>query len=985
MKRLNGLILILALALPLGTLATDATWVNNGTIVTAPMIDATNVINLPGATIDIFTTQPFDTSNTRNFTNGGTMTGSVGWRFDYAPRNSSGQSIGTRRLAQNFHNRVGATIGATDGFLLSGFTGSYLYVHATNIINQGIMGVGAGGVMQFVGTNVDLSRSGMQVESIAPVGAAVVGTNYFPSVAIYDMYWGQTNADYITSGIINFAGQNLVVISPPHQVTDGANVGNVQIGIQNPFVAAYTNLVASTNISVTNDVGEVEVVVVPTSITRQAVFVGVSNPTNFSAAVRFQPSTQITNRMRTVAVEISMVESNVVTAQNQLNYVYFMDTLASETNRGGYINVSDGTVIPANYLISRGPAVQWGNRIIDLSSGAPGNATLTNDFLYGPDFGSPIVQDQPYAGYQALVDNLTSVLPSIPGATVTNQPGRLEINAYNLDLNKTRLRAMGYLTIQANHLVSSSNAVVDCQNLNFDLASTNGVLRIQNLAKESVTRMRGNVYAWSGLWTNTITQIITNYDASTNPVVYAPITNVISVGLHTLILNANTLLDSIPVTIYDLKAKATNVVMSDSGIVAQKLFIDGPSFTLSGRLTLTGVNPAWNYTNAPTLRYFTNTGTLNVDSEANFGGAGPLNYLGFVNRGTIQSQGQTINSDYAELGGTNIAGASLALTTIDGKVESGRVVSSGDSFFWAGSLKLNRSLISSQSRIYLSVTNALLDNGAASSNTLTTGDGFFLTRKPATGDLLGTKFQSTAPGFAMVTHLWAGRDDGVSPAGFANNVAMGTLALIPQGSDPLFVFSGTGTDNGLYTDVLDLSQLLDYSSQLQVDPNLTIYYAAAKLSFTPPVGQSPEEYLNGQLGGRLRWVPGFAGPNSSVDVIINGNQTIKVNKALRNSSVIDSDADGVPNFFDLSPFDGVVINSISQNVTPPGYLLKWTAAPNTVYAVEYKTNLAQVGWSQLLMTTNTASTNAAWSALDTNVVPSKEQRYYRVIYNPNGP
>ena len=131
----------------------------------------------------------------------------------------------------------------------------------------------------------------------------------------------------------------------------------------------------------------------------------------------------------------------------------------------------------------------------------------------------------------------------------------------------------------------------------------------------------------------------------------------------------------------------------------------------------------------------------------------------------------------------------------------------------------------------------------------------------------------------------------------------------------------------------------------------------------------------------MRWVSTFAGPNSSVDVIINGNQTIQVNRALRNSTIIDSDSDGIPNFFDPSPFDGVVTTLQVQN-SPPGYRISWIAAPRTVYRVETRGMQTAEPWSVLLQTTNTSSASAPWSVVDTNM--SLGIRQYRVSYNPNG-
>ena len=53
----------------------------------------------------------------------------------------------------------------------------------------------------------------------------------------------------------------------------------------------------------------------------------------------------------------------------------------------------------------------------------------------------------------------------------------MQIYADTLDMTRTRLRGQGEVTINANHLISSSNAVVDRPNLAFNLASTNGNLK----------------------------------------------------------------------------------------------------------------------------------------------------------------------------------------------------------------------------------------------------------------------------------------------------------------------------------------------------------------------------------------------------------------------------------------------------------------------------------------------------------------------------
>src|SRR6266516_4863116 len=138
MKRLfiPGLLNLLLLA-QIGR-ATDAFYINNGSVTFPPQIDATNFIN--NGTFDFSanpTVYPFDTSNTENFTNNGTMFGSVGFRFDTAPASS-----GTRSMAASFRNRLAGTITAADGIVfadpLAGaleLTPSYLLVSATNLHN----------------------------------------------------------------------------------------------------------------------------------------------------------------------------------------------------------------------------------------------------------------------------------------------------------------------------------------------------------------------------------------------------------------------------------------------------------------------------------------------------------------------------------------------------------------------------------------------------------------------------------------------------------------------------------------------------------------------------------------------------------------------------------------------------------------------------------------------------------------------------------
>src|SRR5205823_14802888 len=160
--------------------------------------------------------------------------------------------------------------------------------------------------------------------------------------------------------------------------------------------------------------------------------------------------------------------------------------------------------------------------------------------------------------------------------------------------------------------------------------------------------------------------------------------------------------------------------------------------------------------------------------------------------------------------------------------------------------------------------------------------------------------------FANPAHLWTADGLGAGAAGYTNNAAIGRLVL-SVAPDALLSFSGTGAANGLYVDFLELGTGVkeaftndDLGSVLEVADNLVLYFADANV---------PAEALDGQLDGHVRWTgrdweTGFAGPNSSVDVLRLNGQTVKMNRALRFSTTIDSDGDGVLNADDAYPLDG---------------------------------------------------------------------------------
>jgi hypothetical protein len=108
-----------------------------------------------------------------------------------------------------------------------------------------------------------------------------------------------------------------------------------------------------------------------------------------------------------------------------------------------------------------------------------------------------------------------------------------------------------------------------------------------------------------------------------------------------------------------------------------------------------------------------------------------------------------------------------------------------------------------------------------------------------------------------------------------------------------------------------------------------------------------------------------------------------VNVAKLNSQILDSDADGVVNGSDLSPFDGIVINSrvTFTNAPPLTAYVTWEAAAQTVYQVEVNTNLLTAAWQFLANFTNTATTNRVVTFSEP-VPAGGLERYYRISYQP---
>ena len=653
-------------------------------------------------------------------------------------------------------------------------------------------------------------------------------------------------------------------------------------------------------------------IVVPTNLIVQAVYVRVRD-TNLSAQIHFNPSTEPNNSAYTASVWLQTFATNVATLQSELAGVCLTDTMISETNSGLSQNLnpnlvsgcSGSTYRPANYTVSR-------QRSGDFNLGAPGIGTPTNDVIWDAGYITNImnqlnqgnadvielvtnaqteyvgsfIRGGGYSVYSAYVDNLLSPPPAA-FSSVTNFPGAVHIYATNLDLTLAKIRAEGGFFVEAGNLTpSSTNSVVDCQSLSYNIGSTNGYLHFQNLAKTNVNRLNGTISVWSETWTNIIEQVFAA--GTTNA-----FTNAIPTTLYVMVLDASALSTIAPVYVYDLKLHATNILVSDKMVVQQSLLLDGSSFTLdtSGQLTLGTYLPNWTYTNMPGVRFFTNNGTITVTghpgtlaNNADFGSDGPTALTAFVNHGTINCAGMGVRADYMELAGTtngfnNVNDSGLFTAEFNhGLCSNTTIYANSGVYFQGDSLKVMGSTVYSADLINLLVTNNLSDGGQGVPNFLTCANGFNLPMKPATGDLLGTVIDSVIYGGSEIDHVWAGLDYGRDPIGYLNNAALGSLTLtaVDPGQYPLFYFYGPGSKNALYVDLLDISSLGDqFENLLGLADNFKIYFNRAIVdpSLTD-ARTTAEQYLDGKLGGHLIWM----GPSQSANIIF-GAQTTQVSNS----------------------------------------------------------------------------------------------------------
>ncbi len=982
---------------------------NLNCLTNAPQINARIFLN--NGTFCNFGSIPYDFLNTTIYTNNGILTGSVGYWFDTVT------DSGARGPASRFVNTRRGTVSATDGIVFIGLSGntydvrygSTLWIRADEIINEsgGTLSVGPAGLLRVQGRNVVLNNSVLQVDPPnslfcnfgfqSLIGSSiqqgfVTATNFVPDIGITDVDWGMDNSvtNFDVSQIV-VSPNPLIVQSPPYMVTNASGVRiQTQMLLQNPTPWVQVSQPNPSNLFV------------------HATFVKTGS-TNVAASVQllnaiYPGFNQTRGPAQTILVGLSANTTNLVTGLPSLSTVYIVDQLLNNTNFVLTTNLLSDGFRPSPFILSRTPPCDFG---------VTPPSTLPPGLFYGPTFSNMIVTNL-YAAYDATVDNLIAQVPMVPGASVTNRPGRIEIFADNLDLTRTRMRGEGIIQINATNFLGSSNAIVDVPNINLNLtaptsstAANNGKVNIKSLVRDTVDRFTGGISIWSGGWTNQIVDPIT--------------TNVTTITYHMLMVDATLMTTIKPVVVNSFTARASTapslVTISDNMNVTDSLLVDAANLTVQGGLSL-GQAIKWDARAFPRVNNLTNNGAVSVTSGLADIGHDRVPYGSIVNGGSFSAFGYLVNSDYFENSGIwrteaftyflnpLLPGIPIVITNflsngaIDLKVNTAkldgqgkaaaRLETAGDVKIEAKVAKFNQHTINASGALYLSVSDTLEDSGPAAQNFWNIADGVNIASPQPKGDLLGTTIQSRAARFSQVPFRWPAADRGATALGFTNNLALGKLVLVGDLFSQ-FIITGAGTGNALYvdlievggetarnlTDSVDLQGLDVYFAGIQsADPQFTI--TAEDVDFE--LSKKNPAYPTGRTfgGGKMHWVRDFAGPNSSVEIPLTSvGPTIRVNRALRESPVLDSDGDGIANREDEFPFEIRVQGLVIQK-NPAKISFSWQAFPSRSYIIEYAADLTAPTWTQL--SEYRQGPIAGTATFDTPVDPGQAQRYYRVRF-----
>lgn len=632
---------------------------------------------------------------------------------------------------------------------------------------------------------------------------------------------------------------------------------------------------------------------------------------------------------------------------------------------------------PINYHQSA-----MGIRITNILSRLNANVMSTS---YTKTLGGTNANLEPVMSWDMLVDiaNGRSDLPvpNVPEANALEQPGRVKISAKNLDLTDARIRAEGAIWIEADHIVSTENAAIDCQNLNLRLGSTNGLLVITNIARANVERLGGSIEANSLAWQNQYTIPVWNGDSFEDRNVATHYSLLVVDGSFSLTND---------VSVNEMILTSEKVVIEDAMKVLSKLsFPTAESLEINNYLKL-GTGPTmgqyyWDKRVAPVLRSLVINGVLDVPEVQKFGTDRDVRYDLWANYGTNTAYNTHIDTKVFKNAGRLTAAEFVTVNADNATIEDSRIVTGQGFTFKSQNAKIRNQTNVTSGILSLDVRGILTDGGAPADSYFEAWKGVDVKTKPAKGDLLGSKVLVVATNFTTSVIRWPGEDRGATTSGYQDNLALGQLVLT---NGVLGKVEFRGNEKGksaIYVDSLEFSNLAKgdlYEGDLlkgEIDnviipENYTVYFATSNL---------PEELLDGMYDGRLRWVKEYPGYHSSMPFYVIGvDKTIQVNRMFRQSTLHDSDGDGTANGYDLTPFGGGLPDILSSEVVPGGkgrVRVSWMGIPDSVYHIEYKDDLGAREW-KILKKYHYDGLSVETVSYEDPVAGSAGQRFYRVVF-----
>ena len=923
-----------------------------------PQFDATNFIINGSFEINFFTLTPntelYEPLSVANYIINGPMTANTGFEFDTCPDSNPALHL----MAGSFFNGSQIYCASSTDTNVAFFFGNALagqcIVSATNVMSPGLIDVGTDGQMLFNGGNVNLSHGRFTVEAFN-----AFDNFYNPGLFSVDYGVGvDTNQDWDPS----------IALTPTY---------------------AYSSLFTS-QLFLLNQLY-------------------LPNSTPYFYIV--QPNTNY--------IIYRAIFLNNDPGPNVTNNVYFGGDIVGAGAAhvewvGTYLDPTTGT-LATNYLYLSDYYLQGARTNNPIIGGIPSNFTFAEGAqeFFGPPAPAGFV---PGVFAPGIVTNFYSYVEVqlVPTTVSTNNsshyltnylsilPGQMQVSAnHELNLTNAQISGLNYLSLSSpNQFDSSAGARIFTPYADINLGVTNGFLTLSNLLEPALPRWSGTIQAWSSDWIYVDPNGVTN-------------------DYRVLLVNSQ-LQPTTPSQVQNFALHSTNsVVVSDVYNILNSFYIDAPNLTLTTNSAITGApdgelnlenagsGSAYTFssTTLPNLRCLTNNGAMRSLNFATFGAAPPANYTALINNGLISDQGSTIvTRDFENSGLFNSGSGSFVLQSFDATLTNGLVMAGQDVSVGTGSLIASNVMIQAGRSLTISATNLLSDTGVTNGSVWVVGSaanngisGFNLTVNPANGDLLGTTVTNIAPNFVTVANNWAGKDFGVSTAGFSNNMAIGRLILDSPANtnQPLnygtFQFNGTGASNAIYVDYLELDDNatnLDGGGNVMAfnfNTNLVIYYAQAIIN-----GKSFATKLNHKNNNHLRWVPAYAGYFSSTNIVYPDGTTNTINAALANDSDVDSDGDGKVNSQDSTPLfvpSEVNFRLTVTNVPPLQAKITWDSIPAATNYVLYRTNLSAGNWVLLTNFVSPAAVPPVGGWPITNVVYDTLnpliQKYYRVHVDPN--